>query len=175
MSWFCILFPLLLQIHDPTTVPDFPKTAGVYYLQSDTGWINLPPAPIADMKIKGMDMFVRSGGYTSLIMNIECRGSRALMRVKAPKPAFFVRGIGSSKDAMLIRLATQRNKRTFRTSSSAATVENKGGFDEEDIRKLDLIPYPDNSFSITPREDLKSGEYLLVLGGAATSFDFGID
>jgi hypothetical protein len=175
MSWLCVFFMLMLQIRDPDAIQDFPKTSGVYYFQNDTGWINLSSAPIADMKIKGMDMFVRSGGYTSLKVSIMCRGSKALMRVTTPKPIFFVRGVGSSNDAMLIRLAPQKNKRVFFTSSSAATVENKSGFNEENIRKLDLIPYPDRSFSITPKEALHSGEYLLVLGDAATSFDFGID
>jgi len=54
-------------------------------------------------------------------------------------------------------------------------VTNKEGFRRTDVRKLQLTEYADGSFSATPEENLKKGEYLLVFGNASSSFDFGID
>jgi hypothetical protein len=34
--------------------------------------------------------------------------------------------------------------------------------------------YKDDSFSVTPEQNLQPGEYLLVFGHANTGFDFGI-
>ncbi len=122
-----------------------------------------------------MELFAETGGYTNLGMSIICSGSRASARLSVPKPTFFVRGAGSSKDVLLVRLTQKKDKRTFKTSSVDATVENKGGFRKGNIRKTTIVSNSDNSFLVTPEEDLKPGEYLLVFGYATAGYDFGID
>jgi hypothetical protein len=54
-------------------------------------------------------------------------------------------------------------------------VTNKEGFRRTDVRKLKLTEYTDGTYSATPEENLKKGEYLLVFGTATAGFDFGID
>ena len=176
MNWLSVLLLLFLpQAAKPSTMPDLPVKPGVYYRQDHANWVSLQPAPVTDAKTKGMGWFIDSGGYTNLGMSIVCRGAKAVVRISVPKPTFFVREVGSSKDIMLIRLTQKRDKRTFQTSSSDATVDNKGGFKKGDIRKMAVVENPDHSFSVTPEEDLKPGEYLLVFGTASAGFDFGID
>lgn len=175
MNWLSVLLMLLFQAAKPAGMPDMPRTPGVYYRQNNANWVSLQPAPIAEMKTKGMELFIETGGYTNLGINIVCRGSRASLRISTPKPTFFVREVGSSKDVILLRLTPKKDRRIFKASSSDATVENKGGFRKGAIRKATIIMNPDKSFSVTPEEDLKPGEYLLVFGYAIAGFDFGID
>jgi hypothetical protein len=169
MNWPNVLVLLLLQIAEA------PEAPGVYYRQNDTTWVVLKAAPIAEMKTSGMELFIATGGYTNLGMSIVCRGPEASLRIASPKPVFFVRGVGSAEDAFLVRLTQKKDRRTFRTSSSAASVENKGGFKRENIQRTAVTMNPDKSFLVTPEEDLKPGEYMFVFGYATAGFDFGID
>jgi len=73
----------------------------------------------------------------------------------------FVRGAGSNREATIVQLAREKDSRVIQLSSLAATTGNKAGFNRKDIREATVMAYSDNSFSITPIEDLKPGEYLL--------------
>jgi len=166
---------LLLQIAKTAPMPELPSTPGVYYRQGDATWVRLQVAPIAEMKTRGMDLFIETGGFTNLGMRIVCRGAKASLRISVSKPTFFVRETASSKDLMLVRFTQKKGTRTFQTSSASATVENKEGFRKGDIRKMAVTEFPDHSFLAIPEGDLNPGEYLLVCGDATAGFDFGID
>ncbi len=125
--------------------------------------------------MKGFSLFVETGGYTNLNADLVLPGAKSSVRILVPRPTFYVRELGRPKDVMLIRLTPKKRSRTFHTSSGRDTVENKGGFKKGDIRKTAIAENPDKTFTVTPEENLKSGEYLLVLGDANASFDFGID
>jgi hypothetical protein len=122
-----------------------------------------------------MGMYIETDGLTNLELRIVCRGARASLRISNPKPTFYVRGIGPATDMMLVQLTSKKDSRTISTSSSDSTVTNKEGFKRNDIRKLQLTEYTDGSFSATPEQNLKKGEYLLVFGTSTAGFDFGID
>ncbi len=174
MRYFVLLF-LLFQGGLAARAPGIPASPGVYYRQNDNNWIGIPRASVSSTKAKGLDLFVETGGFTKLGTDIACPGARASTRISAPRPTFYVRESDGPKDAMLIRLTQKKTSRTFHTSSADATVENKEGFRKADIRKTIVTEYPEKIASITPEEDLKPGEYLLVLGAEDISFDFGID
>ena len=175
MKCLYVVLALLLQNATPELIQNLPPAPGAYYLRNDTGWVRLTKAPIADIKSKDLDMFVMTGGYIDFEIQIECSGAAAETRFAFPRPVFFIRGSGSLKDLMLIRLSTKKNKRTCQMVSSDATVENKGGFNQKDIYKMKITQYPNRVFSATPEEDLRPGEYLLFLGNTASSYDFGVD
>jgi hypothetical protein len=166
---------LLLQSVQAIPAPNIPDPPGVYYLQDDGGWVRLTKAPMAKTSTKGLALFVETGGYTNLETDVVCPGARALTRLSGPRPTFYVRGVGSSNDAMLIQFTQKKESRTFHKSSAAATVENKIGVKKEAIRKTAITSFPDGTFSLMPEADLKPGEYLLIIGDADTSFEFGID
>lgn len=174
MSYFVLLF-LLLQGGQIAQAPGIPASPGVYYRQNDSRWISVPRALISNTKAKGLGLYVETGGFTNLGTDIVCPGAKASTRLVVQRPTFYIRETGHPKDAMLIRLAQKKASRTFHTSSTDATVENKEGFRKADIRKTIVTEYPDGITSVTLGEDLKPGEYLLVLGATDTSFDFGID
>jgi hypothetical protein len=174
MSYLSLLLFLLMQTAKYPPVAGMPAAAGVYYRQAYAKWIKLEPAPMADMKTKGMGRFIETDGLSNLGMTVVFKGAAASMQISTPQPTFYVRGVGSAKDAIIIQLTRREDSRTIQASSSAASVGNKGGFKKEDIRRVTVIAYSDDSFSATPDEDLKAGEYLLAFAYATAGFDFGI-
>jgi hypothetical protein len=175
MVWFSVLLLFLPQAAAAAPVPVVPEAPGVYYRQDDANWNNLKPAVTSNAETKGLKLFVESGGYTDLGINITCRGARASVRMQVGKPTLYVREIGAAKDAIIIRLTRKKDSRVFKTAFSDVTVQNKGGFRKEDIHKLNVVEYPDGSFSVTPEKELDPGEYLLVFGNSPGGYDFGID
>lgn len=122
-----------------------------------------------------MDLFLRSGGYTVLSMEVKCPGAKAATRFQTAEPVFYIRESAPPGDVTLVRLTRNRDNRSFRRSSANMSVENKEGFQAEDLRKIAIREYEDGTFSVAPESPLKPGEYLLVVGDLTRSFDFGID
>jgi len=172
--WFGVLILFLAQAVESVSPPPVPEAPGIYYLQQ-TKWIPLQPAVVADANAKGMELFVYTGGYTDLGMNVACKGARAAIRIRDAKPVFHVRDIGSVQDAMLIRMTRKKDSRVFKTSFSNVTVDNKGGFDKRDVFNLSGSDEPGGVISLSPEKSLPPGEYLLVFGNASKAYDFGID
>lgn len=175
MMGLSMLLLCLIQAAAGIPAPDAPEAPGVYFRQDDSGWIRLQPAVTADAGASGIDLFIYTGGYTDVVMNIACPGPQASLRISAPQPTLFVRGIGSAKEAILVRLTKKKDRRAIRTSFSNVDVRNRAGFRKKDVFSLVAREYPDGSFSVWPEKNLPPGEYLLVLGNGLPAFDFGID
>jgi hypothetical protein len=173
MNFLAAVF-MLFQVGQSAQTPQIPAVPGIYFMQDDGKWVGIPKAS-AEARAKGLALFVETGGYTNLGTDVALPGAKSAIRIAAPRPVFYVREVGRSKDVILIQLKQKGESRTFRTSSGDATVENKNGFRKADIRKAAVTEYPDGTFSITPERELKPGEYMLVLGDTAAGFDFGID
>lgn len=174
MSHLALLLCLFLQESKPAPIAGAPAAAGIYFRQAESQWQTMEAAAMADMKSKGISDFINTAGYTNLAMVVTYRGVRAGLQIPAAKPAFFVRGAGSAKDAMIIALAPSQDTRSVRTDSAAASVGNRAGFRKEDIRNVTATIFSDGSFLVTPDDDLKPGEYALVFGFPNTAYDFGI-
>ena len=175
MGVISLLIWLLFQAAQAVQPPGMPEAPGVYLRQGDSGWNCLRPAVDSNANATGIQLFVDTGGYTDLGQSVTLSGSRASTRVPFPKPVFYVRAVGSAKDAAIVRLKQKKNSREYKTSFSNVTVQNKGGFRKEDLYKLTSQVFPDGSFSVSPENDLGRGEYLLVLGNAVPTYDFGVD
>ena len=166
---------LLLQSVLPSSLPDVPKSPGVYYQTSAKAWINIAKAHISKSKLTGTGLFVETGGYTNLGTDVVCDGEKAQTRISEARPTLYVQGIGSPEDVQIIRLTKKKASRTFYKSSADSAIENKIGARKSDIRKFAVNQISEGLFSITPEVDLNSGEYLLVIGDPENSHDFGID
>jgi hypothetical protein len=173
MRFICVLLLLFLPSQYP--YPDMPSSPGIYFRQENGKWLNLPTASFSGMKIKGLKSYIDTAGYTVFVSGMACSGAHAGTRIKQPKPVFYVRGLGSSQSIMLLQLEVKKNSRSLQTSPADATMDNKAGFKKESMKKLDVIEYPDQSFSVAPQKGLKAGEYLLTFGDTASGYDFGID
>jgi hypothetical protein len=169
----CVLL-LALQGIKPAPPHGMPAANGVYYQSGADKWIPLKPVAMANTKAKGLENYLQTEGYTNLGVTAVYQGGHASAQFTIPRPGFYVRGIGSPTDAMIVQLAAKKDARMLQMSSGLASVENKGGFKKEEIHKVGILEYDDGSFSVAPEHDLKEGEYLLVFGYPDGGFDFGI-
>lgn len=175
-----VLLLLMLQTAVPTpqaSVEGMPAGDGVYY-RKGADWIRLRPASISDMETKGLENFVDTGGYTDFTMKISLQGPRASLRLRDQRPVFYVRGVyaaQNAKGALLLRLERQKRKRVSSAAFSSASVDNKGGFNQDAATRTAVEPHPGGVISLTPEGRLVPGEYLLVFSYATAGFDFGVD
>lgn len=174
MNWLALLLVALLQAVKPAPIAGLPADAGIYYHRDNAQWGKLEPASMADMKAKGLGEFLETEGLSGLDITVAYQGAKAKAQISAPQPTFYVRGVGSPKDAMIIQLTARKDSRTLKTSSVVATADNKGGFKKDAVQNVTVTVYADESFSVTPEARLKPGEYLLVFGYPNNGFDFGI-
>ena len=172
MSYAGFLVLLLLQAAKPA--PDIPASPGVYVRAVDSQWIRIEPASLVDTQTKGVDLFIQTDGFYSPEMTIVYRGAAAPLRLSVARPTFYVRGIGSPSNAIMVQLTRRKDSRTLQTSASAVATDNKGGFRKKEIQSATVTTYTDDTFSVTPDRDLKPGEYLLLLSLTHAGFDFGI-
>ncbi len=169
---FSVVF--LLQAAKPAPVPGLPAPDGVYYLQGDGKWFKLDKPVAAKSKTKGMGLFIETDGLANVNMTTVYYGAEASLEISTPRPTLYVRGAGSPQDAVIVQLLRKKDSRVLQTSKEAATVENKGGFKKAEIHKVTATAYSDDSFSVTPDNDLKPGEYLLVFSNSGSAFEFGV-
>jgi|SRR6266516_2355266 len=155
-------------------VAALPQADGVYYRQSAAKWIQLTQARVADSKIRGMETYLQTDGLTGLNMNFVYPGAHAAIQIFEKRPTFFVRGIGTGAEALIVQLTCKKDSRAVSTTSLNAARENNAGFDKKDIYRVVVVLSLDGGFSATPEENLKPGEYLLTFGSANTGYDFGI-
>jgi hypothetical protein len=172
--YFFVLLLLLVQLANPSAPPDMPPDSGVYFRQEGK-WINLRTATVSSVDTKGLGQYIQTDGFTGLEMDFVCQGAQALTRITSQKPVFYVRGVGLPDDALIVQFEQKKNSRNLRASLSDSSAANKAGFRKNTVRNVAVVVFPDKSFSITPQEDLRPGEYLLTFGKTTNSYDFGID
>jgi hypothetical protein len=162
------------EISAPIEMPDTPEGQGVFCRIEASKWTRLEPATIADTKIEGMKRFLETVGLSNLYTTITYKGAKAKARVSIARPVFFVRGVGSAGNALIVRLIPKKDSRETYTESDNTTYDNKGGYEASDIRRLLITPYSKDAFSAAPEDGLDSGEYLLTFGNANIGYDFGV-
>ena len=174
MMILSLLLVLVAQADKAALPPGMPPAPGVYCRQGELPWTKMESAVVSDMKTKGIDAFILTDGYMNLNMTIIYAGSRAPLQIAAPRPAFYVRGAGAAKDALIAQLSRAKDTRTLQTVSSEGGVDNKLGVKKNELRNSTVTVYDDGSFSVVHDEDLKPGEYILLFGSANTGYDFGV-
>ena len=152
-----------------------PVEPGVYVRVDTTKWVKLTEAPAADSRIRGMNVFVETGGQTNLDMTFVFSGAKAGVQLAERRPVFYVRRIGDPKEALIVKLETGSSKRTAKASHKSASTGNKAGFRSGDIRPVTTAAVAPGVFSVSPSDPLKPGEYFLTFGATVTVFDFGIE
>jgi hypothetical protein len=176
---FCLLLFCETGFFTQATKPssatsDVPAATGVYYRRGDEGWIKLERAVFADTKARGLDRYLETDGWTRLSTTLVFHGAQSAIQIHERKPTFYVREIGSVADAIIVQLATKRDRREVQISSTDAGVHNLVGFKRGEIHQASATPLSKALFTVMSEEELKPGEYLLVLGQIDTLFDFGV-
>jgi hypothetical protein len=158
----------------PQEIQNVPEGEGVFCMIEGAGWTKLGPATIAGTKTEGMKRFLETAGLSAIYTTITYKGTKASVRVSDARPVFFVRGIGSAQDALIVRLTQKKDNRETYTSSDHTSYDNKGGYKTSDICRLLVTPQSKDAFSAIPEETLKPGEYLITFGNVNVGFDFAV-
>jgi hypothetical protein len=151
-----------------------PDGNGVFFREGTSGWTRLEHAKMEDSRAHGMGHFIDTNGMTRLSVTLSYSGAQAAIQISSPKPTFFVRGMGSAREALIVQVTRKKDSREAKVDSTEATFDNKMGFKRGEIHRVTTSPLSKTSFTVIPDERLKPGEYLLVLGGDDTVFDFGV-
>ena len=145
-------------------------------LRLGDAWSPMQPAPFSNVKARGVEKFIYTGGYTNLDMDTSFDGPRAALRISDRKPVFMVSQPVSENNApVLVRLERKKDRRVCRTRLSFVSIGNKQGFRRQDIVSAVLTENPDKTFTVQPERPLKPGEYLFVIDSPVSGYDFGVD
>jgi hypothetical protein len=158
----------------PQKIQNVPEGEGVFCRVGGSQWIKLEPATVVDTKTEGMKQFMETAGLSTIYTTITYGRRKASLRVSDAQPVFFIRGIGSAQDALIVRLTQKNGNRETYTESSNTSYDNKGGYRTSDICRVLVTPYSKDAFSAKPEEVLKSGEYLITFGNINVGYDFGV-
>ena len=113
----------------PASPPDLPAAAGVYYRQGEAGWVYARAGRHGGHQDPGHGSVPR---YLRVVKSQPDHGvSRARSQPSGfldQKPVFYVRGVGTAQDVLIVQLAKKKDTREIQASSTNASVNNKEGF-----------------------------------------------
>ncbi|HEX3584660.1 MAG TPA: hypothetical protein VH024_01630 [Candidatus Angelobacter sp.] len=157
--------------------------AGIYYKAAD--------------KFIAMDQLMMSGGGAKHVgkmfvpgltpqMVWTYRGSDAPVRISEPRPVFYFRQapampnmptmpVMSYRDLVIVQFDKKKDHRELQTTNGGNMFTFKAGIGKEKLPDIDVEKIEDGLFKITPKQDLKPGEYLIAFGMGYSGYDFGID
>lgn len=155
----------------PDAFGGLPRGFGVYY-RGDAGWTQLPEAPAAKTRSKGLLGTVATLGKTNV--TYVYRGAHAPVQFKEAQPAFYIRGLGKfGRDAEIIRLEPKADTREVEFASESALWGSGSSSRPGNVFAVNVARIADDALIVTPSAPLKPGEYLLSVDPEHT-YDFGI-
>lgn len=111
------------------------------------------------------------------------RGAVAPIRVSEVRPVFYVKQSPylvnvagqTERDIVMVRFDKKKDHRELQMTSGASMFTFKTGFSKERTPDILVTRISETVFTVTPKEDLPPGEYLLTIGLGSAGFDFGVD
>jgi len=157
-----LLLPILVHAHPPP----FPPAYGIY-LQKGDEWIRLHYQPAKRVPVGEM-------GYVTGILHrtrVFLLGERAEVRISDRQPAIYFYGANPADFYTLVRLEKKDGLREFHYS--IYPVGGSAQVVDEYLVKVNIERTGKDLYRLTPSQELKPGEYGIVLGDSICPF--GID
>jgi hypothetical protein len=163
------------KLHAFQAVPgEPPDEAGVYFKAESGEWSRLLKAAIYDSKNRGVERFVETEGYSYINSTAAFDGEASPFQLASRRPVFFIRGMGKPKDVLIAALTRKTDRREVRYSTSHVASDNKAGIVPAAIRRVKVTVLSPGLYSISPEENLKPGEYIILFADPGSGFDFGV-
>ena len=162
-----------------TTTPDsegLPTLRGVYF-HSPAGWIGLPVNPLLPMET-GTARWLLGFGKSDAVADFP--GPHAAVQTSQVKPTFYLRGFPPTSGVYLVREKQKMSYRELRMPVSRDFIE-WAHVKASDLIAIETHYASDNITALTPRDNLKPGEYAIVAPFDPTAdriqaiFDFGVN
>lgn len=153
-----------------------PWPRGVY-IRTGADWIGLPANPLMPFLNAGGARWLLGFGHGDAVA--ELPGPHALVQLGSAKPMFYLRGLPQSNGIYLVRSEQKEDYRALRFPTTG-DIRQFTRMRQHDLIDLDVRPVAGDVISLTPRADLKTGEYAIVsyfeqnYRAIRASFDFGI-
>jgi len=133
-----------------------PAARGVYY-HAASGWVALPTALLLPFLDSGFKEMIGVGSRSAIA---EMPGPHAAIRIIDPRPTFYVRGFSTLSGLYLVRAIEKQDYRELRMSASSRA--QRPYFRAKDLNDIELEPVASDLVAVTPRADLKPGEYVVA-------------
>jgi hypothetical protein len=172
----CILLSAVLAAQSPQAdISGMPESRGVYY-HAPSGWIGLPANPLLGFREGSTRWLLGVGGGDAIA---EIPGPHSQVQLPSSRPIFHLRGYSGANALYLVRETEKLDYREIRMPYTR-DFHNFTRFRAQDMVELDLASAGDGILTLTPKTDLKPGEYAIVsmaepgMLGIRLSFDFGV-
>jgi len=155
-----------------STGDSIPGEPGIYYKAPD-GWVRLEQALPSAAEARGVATALLTAGVSGVRMIQAYSGAASHLQIREQRPTFYVRGFAlSDQDVRIVRLEKKKDHREI-VAASITPLNVKDGYRERDSNDV-VVSRTSDVIAITPRTELKPGEYLLSFGRLELRYDFGI-
>ncbi len=172
----CILLSAILAAQSPQAdIAGIPDSRGVYY-HAPSGWIGLPANPLMAFQ-GGTARWLLGVGRGDAVAEIP--GLHSAVQIPSLRPIFHLRGYAGPNELYLVRETPKQDYREIRMPYSR-DLHNWANFRQQDLVEMELSSVGDGILRLTPKADMKPGEYAIVslaepgMRGIRLSFDFGV-
>lgn len=142
-----------------------PPLRGVY-LHSPAGWLGLPDKPLMPFE-NGTAKWLLGFGKSDAIADFP--GAHAAVQTSQVKPTFYMRGFPPTGGIYLVREIQKNEHREIHMPVSSNFIE-WAHLKSSDLVAIEIRHAGENITALTPRDNLKPGEY-----GIVTAFDPNVD
>ena len=145
-----------------------------YFYKSGAEWIELNHSSVSRAKLKGTEKQILSGGIFRPGMDVVYEGPQALVKVTGPRPTFYVQMPGQSSfidqhffrsrtKLVIVELDQKKSTRLLEIRPLGILNWPRGlRFKKEAVHEIVVIRVTSDVVAITPKADLRPGEYLLT-------------
>jgi hypothetical protein len=172
---FILLSTILAAQSPQADLSGIPESRGVYY-HAPSGWIGLPATTLLAFE-QDSARWLLGFGHSDAIAEIP--GPHSAVQIPSTRPVFHLRGYAGANALYLVRDTPKLDYREIRMPWTR-DFHNFTRFRSQDLVDLDVTPAAGGILTITPKQDLKPGEYAIVsladpaMRGIRLSFDFGV-
>jgi hypothetical protein len=153
-------------------MPGLPTEPGAYYKDPSKGWVTLERTPAPQIRTKG-GKTLGVNPFAKLHSMASYRGADGHVRISEPSPTFYLRQIGSPRDAVIVKPDKKKDRREISVSQVGGFGGVTSGYEEKARREVSVTQVSNGLLSVTPKSSIDPGEYLPDTGSG--TYDFGID
>lgn len=183
--WACsavLLLAISILAAAQNAVPqDVQTLADGFYYKTTQGWQKLEPLSMAGGGLKHAGKMFVPGLTPQFVWTF--RGAEAPVQIGDKRPRFYIKELPmlatiagrTERDLIIIRFDKKKDHRELQTTSGGNMFTFKSGISKDRLPDITANTVADGIFTVTPNDDLKSGEYMVTFSALGNSgYDFGI-
>ena len=178
-----VLSVALFCVAQDTTIPQDPQNlSDGFYYKTPEGWQKLEILSMAGGGLKHAGKMFVPGLTPQFVWTF--RGAEARVQIENKRPTFYIKELPmlvtvagrTERDLIIIRFDKKKDHRELQTSSGDNMFTFKSGISKERLPDITTRTVSDGIFTVTPNDDLKSGEYMVTFSALGNSgYDFGVN